>query len=366
VRFRSWFILGFTLHFVIFAAWWPSHAALAEEASPAVPEEIRELLSKGLTIYEIDQELLRLDDKEVQLTDDIKQVTVQAADQAVIVDAKRAQAGKILRSYYKGKRDHLWLLVLNADSFYEALQTYYYLSRIFEHEQRILQAHADAYRQLQDLLARLELDRSTLRAVRQAYIAQRDRLIALQEELDRELAAREDGDTVQEAIDALTHIWETKGLPVFKHYFNELARAIGKLPEEIIANGNMKLKNGRFVMTITDTALTDFFRAYNPEDFEHFTFSFAEDDFTAYGAKDDTAISIKGYYELDEKTNTIVFQLTRLVYNGYELPDTTIHALQDQFDLNFYPDLLDMPIKVQAQEVVIEDGELRIGFVLKR
>lgn len=366
MRVRSLLILAFTLNFIVFAALWPSRETYSEEFATDVPKEIRDLLGKGLTIYEIDQELVRLDEKEALLIVEIGEVTTQVEVQEKVVEAKRIQAGKVLRSYYKGKRDNLWLLILNADNFYEALQTYYYLSVIFKQEQRILESHASSYRELKQLLSKLEQDRETLQLIRREYIAQRNRLVALQEELDQQLAEREDREEVLDAIDALTHIWETKGLPVFKYYFAQLAKAIGKLPEEIIARGNMKLQKGRFVMTITDTELTEFFRNQYPEDFENFTFSFAENDFTAFGARDDIAMSIKGYYELDEEANIIYFHLTKLVYNGFELPDTTLRSLAEQFDLNFYPDLLDMPFKVNAQEVKIENGQLSISFVLGR
>lgn len=357
-------MLGFTLHLAIFAGMFQVRSALAEEIS--TPDDIRDLLGKGLTIYEIDQELIRLTAEEEQLAIQIADVTVQAAEQEVVVAAKREQASKVLRSYYKGKRNHLWLFIVRADSFYEGLQTYHYLSRIFKYEQRLLQDHADHYQALKKLLNQLEEDRTRLQTVKAEYIAQRARLVALEEQLEQELAMREDAEEIQEQIDALTHIWETKGLPVFKHYFNELARTINKLPDEIIASGNLKLQNGRFVMTISDQELTDFFRRHNPEDFEDFTFSFAEGDFTAYGSREDTAISISGYYELMEEDNIIAFHLTKLVYNGYELPDTTIRALNEQFDLNFYPDYLDMPFRVKAQSVEIEDGVLSISFVLRR
>lgn len=361
---RRWLLLGFALHLALFAGMLQARSTFAEEIG--TPDDIRELLSKGLTIYEIDQELIRLTAMEEQLAIQIADVTVQAAEQEVVVAAKREQASKVLRSYYKGKRNHLWLFIIKADSFYEGLQTYHYLSRIFKHEQRLLQDHADHYKTLKNLLLQLEEDRNQLQAVKAEFIAQRARLIELEEQLNRELAMRDDAEQIQEQIDELTHQWETKGLPVFKHYFNELARTINKLPEEIIASGNLKLQNGRFVMSISDEELTDFFRRHNPEDFEHFTFSFAEGDFAAYGARDDTAISISGYYDLMTDENIIAFHLTKLIYNGYELPDTTIRALNEQFDLNFYPDNLDMPFRVQAQSVDIEDGRLSISFVLRR
>jgi|HigsolmetaAR203D_1030402.scaffolds.fasta_scaffold00016_98 hypothetical protein len=367
MRVRKWLLGIFTLHFILFAALWPSADALAEEDIAAdIPEDIRELLNKGLTIYEIDQELMRLDETESKLIVEIEAVSEQAAQQEKVVEAKRVHAGKVLRSYYKGKRSNLWLFIFHADSFYEAIQTYYYLSQIYKQDRRILKEHADSYRRLMELIAKLEQDRAMLQRVRNEFIAQRNRLVALQEELDRELAERDDRDAVQEAIDALTRVWETKGLPLFKHYLNQMSKAISKLPDEIIANGNMRLRNGRFVLSISDTELTKFFRDFDPVDFEQFTLSFAENDFTVYGTRDDTSMNIKGYYEVDTDQNILVFHMTKLVYNGFELPDTTIRALTEEVDLNFHPDLLDMPFKVKAQEVAIENRELIISFVLRR
>jgi len=366
MRLGRWLMVGFILHFSIFSYLYHMRTALAEETSSPELEEIRELLNKGLTIYEIDQELERLTVKEAEMTGEIGLVTEQIADQEIVVAQKREQAAKVLRSYYKGKRDNLWLFIFRADNFYDALQTYYYLSLVFKHEQRILEEHAVQYQELKRLLTRLEEDRELLRAIKAEYIAQRERLIALQEELDQELAEREDGDAIMEEILALTQMWETKGLPLFKYYLNELSVTINKLPEEIISNGKLSLQNGRFVLKITDQELTDFYRRHNPVDFENFNFSFADDDFSVYGVRDDTSVRINGIYELVEEENIIAFTLTRLVYNGFELPDTTIRAMNEEFDLDFHPDLLDMPFRIQAKSVEIQDGALTISFVLKR
>jgi len=366
MRVRRWLMLGFILHFSIFTYLYHTRTVLAEDTSSLELEEIRELLNKGLTIYEIDQELDRLTVKEAELAEEISEVSGQAAVQETIVAEKREHAAKVLRSYYKGKRDHLWLFIFRAENFYEALQTYYYLSLVYKHEQRILEEHALQYQELKRLLTRLEEDRTTLQTIKAEYIAQRERLVALQEELDQELAAREEGDAIMEEIQTLTELWETKGMPLFKYYLNELSVTINKLPEEIIAGGNLSLQNGRFVLKITDQELTDFYRRHNPVDFENFEFSFADDDFSIYGIRDDTSVRINGYYELMEEENVIAFTLTRLVYNGFDLPDTTIRAMNEEFDLNFHPDQLDMPFKVQAKSVDIQDGTLTISFMLKR
>lgn len=363
---RRWLAMAFVMYFAVFTCLYQACTLSVQAEEISADEEIRELLNKGLTIYEIDQELDRLTAKEEELTVEIQDVTQRISEQEVIVAAKREQAGKVLRTYYTGNRQHLWLLILKADNFYDALRTYYYLSMIYKYERKILQEHAEVYQELKRLLARLEEDRQELRRVKAEYLAQRERLIALQEQLDQELAARDDADAIKQQIEALTKVWEEEGLPIFRHYFRELAAIITKLPEELIRGNKISLKSGRFVLSITDDELTEFFRRHNPEDFENFTFSFANDDFTAYGAKDNTAISISGYYEVQEEDNIILFHLTSLIYNSFELPDTTIRDLSEQFDLNFYPDYLDMPFKIQAKEVVIEDGTLSISFVLRR
>lgn len=340
--------------------------SVAVFAAERTPDDIRELLSKGLTIYEIDQEVMRLTERETALTLQIEQVSEQTVHQELLLDAQREHAGKVLRSYYKGHRDNLWMLLFHADSFYEALHIYQYLSYIYKQDRRILQEYADTFEQLKQLLEQLQKTRSELTAVKTEFLAQRRRLVSLQEELERELAEREDAAAILEEIDALTRVWETKGMPVFRHYFQQLAIAIQGLPDEIMKKGNLNFVNGKFRMTISDEELTNFMREQNPDDFANFSFSFADQDLTAYGTKEDTAISIKGYYELVEDENVIAFHLTKLVYNGFELPDTTIRDMNESFDLNVYPDLLELPFKIKTTDVFIEDRELIIDFVLVR
>ena len=118
-------------------------------AKHSSPDEIRDLLSKGLTIYEIDQEVTRLTERESAITLRIEQVSEEVVEQEKLVAAQREQAGKVLRAYYKGHRENLWLLLFRADSFYEALHLYRYLSFIYKQDRRTLQEYADTYEQLQ-------------------------------------------------------------------------------------------------------------------------------------------------------------------------------------------------------------------------
>src|SRR5690606_27082163 len=104
--------------------------------------------------------------------------------------------------------------------------------------------------------------------------------------------------------------------------------------------------------------LNTFLREQN-ELFNHFSFTFSDNIITAYGKKDDIEISVSGHYSVEnEPVNGIIFHVDQLFFNGFALPDTTRQALEKEFDLGFYPQLIISFLKANAIEM--NDGELVI------
>src|SRR5690606_7286119 len=80
-------------------------------------DEIQQLLQESLTVSEIDREVARIAEEEKTVALHIRQTEQDITLQNDKVAATREHAGKVLRAYYMGDRDSLWLLLFHANSF---------------------------------------------------------------------------------------------------------------------------------------------------------------------------------------------------------------------------------------------------------
>lgn len=341
----------------------PSAAALNDGTKPETADS---LVQKGLTIAEIDRELERLKREDSDMSARIGQTEAKLAEQEKLVAEKRQHAGMVLRSYYMGERDSIWLLLFSLRSFSDVIRTYEYLSMIIAGDHRKLNDYRTAADGLKKLGAELEGSRSKLREAEAEYTAQRDRLVKLQEELDRQLAESAEAQAVMKRISEVNNLWQTKGIPLFRTYFNALAEAMKGLPELATAKTNdgksrLSLDGLNATFQLTDTDLNEFLRSKNAL-FRDLTFRFTQDGVEAGGKQDDMSLSMKGVYEIDKEKKTIRFRVTALSFNDYELPDTTVRDLERQVDLGFNPRAY--MAFLEPTEIKHETGLLTVKFKL--
>ncbi|WP_052487067.1 hypothetical protein [Gordoniibacillus kamchatkensis] len=207
-------------------------AAYAEMGDgKAAGADAEALVQKGLTIAEIDRELERLRQEDAALTAQIADSEKQVAAQTKLVQSKRQHAGRVLRAYYMGERDSLWLLLFSLHSFQDAVKTFEYLSMIIAGDQRKLADYMAAMTEMKKLQAGLVNAQAKLKQAEAEYLAQRDRLIRLQDELDKQLAATPEAQEVMKRIETVTTTWQQRGMPLFRNYFDALSEAMKALPE---------------------------------------------------------------------------------------------------------------------------------------
>lgn len=324
------------------------------------------LVQKGLTIAEIDRELERLHREDNELSGRIEQTQDKLSEQEKLVAAKRVHAGKVLRAYYMGERDSIWLLLFSLRSFGDIVRTYEYLSMIVENDHRKLNAYQTAASDMKRLGDELNGTRTKLRQSEAEYIAQRDRLVKLQEDLDRQLAGNAEAQAVMKRITELNDLWQTKGIPLFRTYFNALAEAMKGLPQLASA----KTPDGKSRLTLdglnasfqlTDADLNDFLRTKNPL-FRDLAFRFTKNGVEADGKQEDMKLTMKGIYTLDKEKKTIQFHVSDLSFNDYTLPDTTVRDLERQVDLSFNPRAF-MSF-LEPTGIKHDDGKLTVTFKL--
>lgn len=305
-------------------------------AEPSL-EETHKLLQKSLTIFEIDQELSRLTAQEDDIAKQISLTEQNIEQKNQLVQETRQHAGKVLRSYYMGERYSIWIMILSAKSFSQALTIFEYFNRIIDNDHRLLHNYLLSSQELQNLQQQLNHTQTLLKKLKAQFVEQRKMLVDLQKEVDEQLAKHPEAEKLTQQINTFTANWEKQGIPLFRTYFKALNEATLQLPELFANKDNLIVQGFNYTFQITDKQLNQFLRSKNPI-FINFSFSFMDDQVVARGKKDDVDVSIKGHYIVEEQpVNAIRFVIDELIYNAFTLPSTTANSLEKEFELVLYP-----------------------------
>lgn len=324
-----------------------------------LPEPTRQLLEKSLSVVEIDREIDRIAVLREQTERQIEQSRGRLVQQEIAIVAQREQAGKVLRAYYTGRTDFILDALLNAKSLTELLRTWETLDYILSADRSTLDRYADQYAELQGGYAALQRDRNELADVERNLQEQRERLLKLQDEVGKALAASGDEARLRQMMAELEAYWNNVGLFEVKRYFRALAEAMQHLPDYIQDHPETLQSKGLSArLTLTDEQLNAFLRERDDR-FQHFSIQFEQDRMLLTGDNGDLQVRIEGHYSLQEKPeNAILFHVDSLVFNGLALPDTTRADLERSFDLGFYPQKLIQYVK--AKSVELSPGQLTV------
>ncbi|MUT66211.1 hypothetical protein [Paenibacillus sp. NEAU-GSW1] len=340
----------------------PSEAAAP---LPADDEQAMQLLEKSLSIVEIDKEIARIQENKQALKTDMDRTNSQLEQQELLIIDKREAAGNVLRAYYMGERDFMYSALF---SFRQSLSSWFavldYIEIIMSSDRDAINQYVDGYRSLQNNYDKLNAKKDELEAVEQRLHEQRERVLALENQIDDELAGRSDAEKLRLMMSELTEYWETVGIEEVENYFRALAAAMEELPGWIQDNKNyLDIDGLNYTLHIPQDALNAFLREQDKR-FEQFSFVFNDGKVTAQGKTANMEISVTGHYTVEnEPKNGILFHVDELLFNGFALPDTTRQSLEQQFDLGFYPGKIVSFLK--ADSVEITDGELTVKLKVK-
>lgn len=334
------------------------------EPQPTEDEHIKELLEKSLSVVEIDKEIERIQAQKLVLEEDMAQTRLLLANQEEQIADKREAAGKVLRAYYMGDRNILLQALLSFNSLPDLFAMLDYIDIIIAQDKLAITTYKEHYRQLQSGYSKMEDNKEELQSVESRLRTQRDRVLALEQQIDTELAGRSDGERLRLMMQELTTYWETAGLGEVELYFGALSKAMQQLPTWIQDNKEyLEIDGFNYTIRVPQDALNLFLREQDDR-FDTFSFVFEDDKVTAQGMRDGMELSITGHYTVEnEPDNGIIFHVDELLFNGFALPDTTRQTLEDQFDLGFYPSLIISFLK--ATSVETKDGELIIKLSVK-
>jgi peptidoglycan hydrolase CwlO-like protein len=345
--------------------WAENETADTSQAAPQLDlQASRELLQKGLDLHEIDRELARLAEEETAVAERIAATRAELASLSELAALKKKEAGRVLRSYYMGRRETLYLQLLKMDDLVEALAALDFIQIIFRYDRSVLDGYRDSVRTLKASQDALLETQEELAALKEAYLAKREEKIKLAEELERELAAVPAAAEVINEIELLTAAWEHEGLPLFQLYFSTLGRTMQQLPEIIASDEkHLTMKGSNFLFQLSDEDLNRFLGSKDPI-FEHLTFRFADGMITAEGRDRGHHVSLSGSYTLEnEPENSIRFNVHSITFNGFLLPESTAKALEKEFDLSIYPE--NFLMNIEATDVRIVENTLQITLKTK-
>ncbi|MEI7026731.1 coiled-coil domain-containing protein [Paenibacillus sp. y28] len=348
-------------------------AAAPLQENAAAPDqtadtELHSLLQKGITLSEVNQELARLAVQEQELQELLLETEEQLQEASAQLVQARRQANHMLAAYYMGSRKSVWLLLLQARSFSEAILISELAARMMEHDRRILTRLTDAQQNLQSLREGRIRAQDELLAMKTRLSDQKAKLEALEQEVEQQITSLpEDRQALARAeLAAMSQRWEQQGKPLFNRYFKALSDASQSLTDLLSQGNNMSLQGGmglKASVQLTDTQINEHLRSRN-ELFRNMSIRFGRNEMVVSGEEDGQAMMIKGTYQIENTPqNAIRFKIDDLQYNGFATPESTKAELETEYPLVIYPQLF--ASFIQATDIQLTEGKLQILLQFK-
>ncbi|OOC64111.1 hypothetical protein BBD40_00720 [Paenibacillus ihbetae] len=336
-----------------------------QDAGPLMPdsEEARRILQDSLSIVEIDEEISRISSRIMELEALQDELQGKIGELELTIRDRRERAGAVLRSYYMGEREQLYYMLLSAKSLAGFFRVLDFYDLIIQNDRDVLTAYNRQYQELASSKAEAARNASALVEVKDNLVRQRERVLALEKQVDSAVSASSNPEAMKKLIEEFTLYWENVGLYEVKRHFRALANAMENLPDFVQGSKNILKTNGKvYTINIHEDELNAFLRSED-ELFNSFAFHFNDGKVIASGESGNLSLLIEGRYTVvDDPQNAIMFQVDKLVFNRIELPDTTRQALQEEFDMNFYPKQLVSFLK--ATEVSSANQRLMVTMEL--
>ncbi|MFB5266192.1 coiled-coil domain-containing protein [Paenibacillus enshidis] len=331
----------------------------------AIDEQTRKILEDSLSIVEIDQEIERIGLQQAETQRRQQDLQKQLGIQRQQIQLQQERAGAVVRSYYMGERDQLLSILLGAKNLGQALTLIDYYEIIISNDKDILNAYQERYASISKLERKTSATASELQDIKNRLLAQRTRVTALQERVNKQVNGSGDSETMRRLIEEMTSYWENIGLYEVRRHFKALAGAMEGLPQFIKGQKGAIVTNGKtYTVTIQEEEFNRFLQSRD-ELFKQFGFTFEKEGITVQGKSGTMDLLIKGHYTLENTPkNAIVFHVDRLVFNGLELPDTTRSNLEKQFDLGFYPQMLLPYVKATGVETLPQQLKVQLELSL--
>lgn len=332
---------------------------------PAMPdnEETRRLLEQTLSSAEIEREIVRITAEQQTLEAKVAGLEQEAAAKQASITDTRERAGAVVRAYYMGERDGLLAAFLSAKSISRVLALVDYYEIIMGQDRRTLSEYETQYKDLNSTLTAAQRSSTELAELKAALEQQQKRVLALNEEIEGGIQSSTDPASMERLLEEFGKYWENIGLHEVKKYFKALASAMKHLPEFVQSRDGILVRKGMtYNLALSEEDLNSFLVSQNKL-FQDFRFVFKDNSITAAGKSGGLSLALTGHYTIQEQpVNGLLFHVDDVVFNGLRLPDTTRQALEEEFDLGFYPSRI--VSFLEATEVSSTEGMLHVKLSL--
>lgn len=330
-------------------------------AAPVIPDhaETRKLLEQSLSSAEIEREIGRITAEQSVLEQKVELLQKQAAAKETAIADKQERAGAVIRAYYMGDRDGLLGALLSAKSIGRMLALFDYYEIIIGRDRDILSQYEDQYKDLKTTILTAQRSAKELEQLKTALTEQKLRVAALNEEIENGVRNSSDPESMGVLLEEFTRYWENIGLHEVKTYFKALSSAMNHLPQFVQSHDGMLTRKGMtYNLALKQEDLNSFLVSQNPL-FKDFAFQFNNGEVTATGTSGGLSLTLTGRYTVQEEpVSGLMFHVDKVVFNGLELPDSTRQALEEEFDLGFYPEKI--VSFLHATDVESKDGVLHV------
>ncbi|WP_179090375.1 hypothetical protein [Paenibacillus sp. FSL R7-0337] len=332
---------------------------------PSMPDDeaTRKLLEQTLSSAEIEREIARITAEQQTLEHKAAALEEQAAAKQSNIADQQERAGAVVRAYYMGERDGLLTAFLSAKSISRLIALFDYYEIIMGQDRKTLTEYEMQYKDLKSTLTAARRSSQELAELKTALEAQQKRVLALDKEITGGIQASTDPESMERLLEEFSKYWENIGLHEVRKYFKALASAMKQLPEFVQSRDGVLVRKGMtYNLALSEKDLNEFLVTQNPL-FEDFRFAFKDNSVSATGKSGGLSLSLTGRYTIQqEPVNGLMFHVDHVVFNGLDLPDTTRQALEEEFDLGFYP--AKIVSFLQATEVASSDGILHVKLSL--
>ncbi|WP_232698357.1 coiled-coil domain-containing protein [Brevibacillus daliensis] len=314
------------------------------------------ILQQHLTQLELERNLGILREEEKRINKELATLELEAKRQELTIASSRKHAGKVARAYYMGKRDDLLTLLFNAKDFNQILASMSMMERIFAHDMKKLEKFQGALARSKEIASQKEAQLKQIRELRISYENRLTELLAVKMMKEENLEKLPETSTIEALMKDLVDDWRTRGLPVFRDFFSVLAGVMQDLPE--LVTSDRIQSEGLFThkLVITEEEFNQFLLLKNPM-FQHAYFTFDDNHLEVVGNYDNVNVKIRGMYKKVSPIE-LQFQITELIYEGFQLPLSTAEEMTKEYDLGFYPSLINENIRVE--EVTLDNHKLEI------
>lgn len=332
---------------------------------PSIPdnEETRKLLEQTLSSAEIEREIVRITAEQQTLESKVAMLKEQAAAKQTAITNQQERAGAVVRAYYMGERDGLLAAFLSAKSISRMLALFDYYEIIIGQDQETLSQYEGQYKDLKNTLAAAKRSSEELADLKTALEEQQKRVLALHEEIEGGIKTSTDPESMSLLLKEFTKYWENIGIHEVRTYFKALSSAMKHLPQFVQNREGVLVRKGMtYNLALKEEDLNEFLVSQNKM-FQDFGFQFKDNEITATGKSGGLSLTLTGHYSIQEEpVNGLMFHVDHVVFNGLELPDTTRKALEEEFDLGFYPSKIVSFLR--ATEVSSTEGVLHVKLSL--